>query len=420
MRNLGFTVWSLVLVGAGLVGGCVGDSPVGSGVDSGSTPDAATTPDASGADASVADTGSDTSSATDSGDAASDAAPPVDAVSDAPLPLVSFPTHASSAAILPNAGDLTDPVIIDTDATTVQLVANGPSVLPSGATFTKGVDRSVLAVGAVSIGKALVVKGKLALVVVASKGVSISAAITARGIGTVPGPGALTSGGGTGGLGISTTKGGGGGGFGDLGAAGGGVGGGLAGTTFNPLLTDLSGGAPGGNGSGPAGTCGGFSGLGGGGGGAVVISSVVSIMVNANGSIHVGGGGGAAGCNGNSAPGGGSGGLAFLEAPTITMNGFIAANGGGGGGGPSDVSNGIVGSDATLSTTPAAGGPSASGSGSGKGGNGAAGATVPTVGQAATSSGGGGGGLGRIRLRYRNVPTLGGTFSGTKQEYSNL
>ena len=341
------------------------------------------------------------------------------AVSDAPLPLVDFPTF--SGAILADAGDLIDPVIIDTDAVTVQLAADGGAALPAGATFVKGVNRSTLSIGALSIGKPLIVKGTLALVVVASKGVTLSSSVTARAIGTVRGPGGIPSGGGTGGLGLANTKGGGGGGFGDVGAAGGGTGGGLAGTSFGPLLTDLSGGAPGGNGSGPAGTCGGSTGLGGGGGGAVAFSSVVSIVVNANGSIHVGGGGGAAGCTGNSAPGGGSGGLAFLEAPTITMNGFIAANGGGGGGGPSDSSNGLVGSDATLSTTPAPGGPvQSSGSGSGKGGNGAAGATAPTVGQASTNSGGGGGGLGRIRLRYRTVPTLGGTFSGTKQEYSNL
>ncbi len=411
LPNRAFFLPSLLFV-AGIFTACVGDAVTGNGPDSGTPTDSGSP----GKDAT-----SDASLPADAGDASA----PVDSGPDGPAPLNAFPTHATATAVIANAGDLVGPAVIDTSALTIQMVANGPAVaLPANAKFVKSSDRSILSVGAFTVSSPLLVKGSLPLVVVASGAVSITATITANGVGVTPGPGGIASGstsGGAGGLGTASTKGGGGGGYGSSGGAGGGTGGGTAGTPFSAVYTDLFGGAPGGKGSGNAGQCGGNNGIGGAGGGALSIASPVSIDVSSTGKIHVGGGGGAPGCNGESAPGGGSGGLVFLEAPTITIDGLIASNGGGGGGGSSDVNNGNPGSDATLTTTPANGGPMASGSGSGKGGNGAAGSTAATAGTASTESGGGGGGLGRVRLRYRTAPVLGaGTVSGTREEYSDL
>jgi hypothetical protein len=116
-------------------------------------------------------------------------------------------------------------------------------------------------------------------------------------------------------------------------------------------------------------------------GGAVQISSATSIIVRTVGFINAGG----AGAFG----GGGSGGAILLEAPTVTVQGTLAANGGGGG-----VDN-AFGAGATPSSTPAAG--------ASNGGAGSAGPTtngsVGTLGDAGVNFyGGGGGGAGYIRI----------------------
>jgi hypothetical protein len=117
-------------------------------------------------------------------------------------------------------------------------------------------------------------------------------------------------------------------------------------------------------------------------GGAVQISSATSIIVRTVGFINAGGAG--------ALGGGGSGGAILLEAPTVTIDGTLAANGGGGG----SYSAG-VGAGATPSNTAAAG--------IGNGGGGSAGTTINgTAGQLGDAGinayGGGGGGAGFIRI----------------------
>jgi hypothetical protein len=116
-------------------------------------------------------------------------------------------------------------------------------------------------------------------------------------------------------------------------------------------------------------------------GGGVQISSATSIIIRNVGLINAGG----AGAYG----GGGSGGAILLEAPTVTVQGTLAANGGGGG------VDSTFGAGATPSSTPAAGGAN--------GGAGSAGPTINgslgVIGDAGTTFyGGGGGGAGYIRI----------------------
>lgn len=195
------------------------------------------------------------------------------------------------------------------------------------------------------------------------------------------GDGASTKGGNGGGpgggIGATYAAGAGGGSFGGLGGAGG---------DDNGGSTTASGAAPGaaygttalvpligGSGGGADMNCGG------GGGGAVQIVSSTSILVANGGGINAGG----ASSDGYYG-GGGSGGAILVEAPKVTVQGTVAANGGGGG----------YGCGGELASTPACGGSQYnSGIGSsGIDGNGAPGATNDGAG------GGGGGGAGRIRI----------------------
>lgn len=124
---------------------------------------------------------------------------------------------------------------------------------------------------------------------------------------------------------------------------------------------------------------GGDSYCGGGGGGALQIVSSTSIHVVAGGGINAGGA-----SSKNYHGGGGSGGAILVEAPKVTVQGTLAANGGGGG----------YGCGGELASTPACGGSSYQpGVGSSAiDGNGAPG------GDGDGSGGGGGGGAGRIRI----------------------
>jgi hypothetical protein len=158
-------------------------------------------------------------------------------------------------------------------------------------------------------------------------------------------------------------------------------------TTFEPLI----GGARGGDGD--------ASGLdGGGGGGGVEIVSITSIEVVSTGAINIGGGGG--GADGS---GGGSGGNIILQAPSITVDGTIAANGGSGGAG------GLPGNDATADDQAAASVMSTGQLFTASSGSGGTGSAAPTNGQITSGSGttaAGGGAAGRVL-----IGTLDGTFA---------
>ncbi len=345
-----------------------------------------------------------------------------------PGPIVPSHTTATFGA---GAADLpTNITIIDTDA--LSYVAGGNSVTPGPTIlFADSNNRAVLRVGAWTAQSPVRVNGARALIVLANGAVDLQAAIDASATNLwsnnsttpVPGPGGFGSAAGIGaGLpGVSGgRRGGGGGSFGTVGSNGAGFSGttgGAPGPVFGGMLTDLYGGAGGGSGFTFQSTCNGGTGLvpGGAGGGVVQITSATSIIVRAGAGVNVGGSGGNPGCdanNGDGGGGGGAGGEVFLEAPTITVNGTLAANGGGGGSGPSDTGTEVAGATGTLGTTPAAGGNNGKG---GNGGNGAAGSTAATAGAAVGGDGcgGGGGGQGRIWLRTRGVAadTTGATLS---------
>lgn len=122
------------------------------------------------------------------------------------------------------------------------------------------------------------------------------------------------------------------------------------------------------------------------GGGAVQIVAGQSITIRSFGAINAGGSGTT---NVNGSGGGASGGAILLEAPTVTIDGDLGANGGGG------MSGFGSGADATADATAAAGG-------SPYGGAGSAGTTINGAGgtsaTGANNTGGGGGGAGRIRI----------------------
>lgn len=140
------------------------------------------------------------------------------------------------------------------------------------------------------------------------------------------------------------------------------------------------------------------------GGGAIQISSGTSILVVGVGIITASGGGGSYG-------GGGSGGAILLEAPTITIEGNVTANGGGGGVYSSVGS--VAGQNGQANGQPAAGATPGSGASPPLGGAGSAGAmsggSAATFGDASVDVGGGGGGAGWIRL---NTTSGSATVSG--------
>jgi len=122
------------------------------------------------------------------------------------------------------------------------------------------------------------------------------------------------------------------------------------------------------------------------GGGAIQIVAGQGITVYTYGAINAGGSGG---LNVDDYAGGGSGGAILLEAPTVTINGNLGANGGGG------MSGFSAGADGTANATAAVGGSPYGGAGSaGTTTNGIAG----TASTGANAVGGGGGGAGRIRI----------------------
>ncbi len=230
--------------------------------------------------------------------------------------------------------------------------------------------------------------------------------------GTMDAPAGLGSGGGGAGGAIGTcTSGGGGGSHGGRGGSGGAlpaIEGGEPGSVHGETqLVPLTAGSGGGAGGQPEGAkC---AGEGGQGGGALLLASAVSIDVLVTGGIDAGGGAGLGGqgcgpsMGGGGGGGGGSGGAVLIEAPVVTILGYLlAAGGGGGAGAASDAIDGHDGTDGVLAWGPAQGGVgSLMGAGGGWGG-------LPLTGDAEaglgadcstmTSAGGGGGGDGIVRI----------------------
>jgi len=196
-----------------------------------------------------------------------------------------------------------------------------------------------------------------------------------------------------------------GGGGGNAAGSGGGIGGRAAnGTT---TITELRGGCAGQNGNGSA------PGTGGRGGGAVYLLAGNTIDIttsaNPNSGINAAGEGGgqgapdAANTASSGGGGGGAGGMILFDAPAITCDGLILANGGGGGEGSGETAQGNPGAD-PADTDPAVGG-----SGNPIGGNGGAGSSAVAAGIGTDGSngnsnagddgagGGGGGAAGLVK-----------------------
>jgi hypothetical protein len=306
------------------------------------------------------------------------------------VPLTTFPAGAGDVPISASG------CVVDTDKLTVDCVSPGADGgLPYVFVAAMQSDASpiaVLAVNSLSLSPAatLTLRGAVPLIVWSRTTVNLQGSFIAdpdfhptNGGGAVQTQSGTGGGPGGGGPGLSSPEvGGGGGGYcgagansqsvaGDSGAP---VPGGRAygNPTIVPLIGGSSGGAPPGAGGG------------GEGGGALEITAGTSIIVGSGGVVSVPGYVG----TGNGG-GGGSGGAILLEAPSVTINGVLAANGGGatvfaGGGG---------GQDGQPSAQPAMGQDAHSAVGSaGTQTSGADGAAT----QAATSSGGGG--AGRIRI----------------------
>ncbi|MCD6498594.1 MAG: hypothetical protein J7M25_09890 [Deltaproteobacteria bacterium] len=189
--------------------------------------------------------------------------------------------------------------------------------------------------------------------------IDVSARLTELGVGkyedwSTPGPGGFSGGalgesgqGGCGGQPGETTtwgSGSGAGGFGGPGGRGanrtespahpyffpGGPGGGVCG---NASLIPLMGGSGGGGGEptsqSPTGDAVHASSAGGGGGGAVLLAAGATVQISSTGGVSAAGGGGAV-CANSGGAGGGAGGGILIEAPYVSLAGFVAANGGGG------------------------------------------------------------------------------------------
>jgi hypothetical protein len=263
--------------------------------------------------------------------------------------------------------------------------------------------------------------------VTATIGLDTPAAIVATGTITVNGAivadaesihlagGTVSSGQGVGGNGVDSLApyvGGGGGSFCGVGGAGGNAtsANGAPGPTYgNATLIPLT---LGGEGGGQSAT----TDSGGAGGGAIQLVAGTSITLAASSVLSAAGGGGWG--SSSSGNGGGSGGALLLEAPTVTVQGTIAANGGGGGAGGSlltgEGTSALIGTDGTHTTTGAAGGigGETGGTGSGTSGTGGAGSGIAVDGGNGGASGGGGGaGFIRINTRSGTATTTGATFS---------
>lgn len=362
------------------------------------------------ADAGISD-GSD-----GGGSAVSDASPADAALVDAaqnPDPILEDVIHVPAIKEFAGVADLSisGTVLIDTS----DLTLDGANP-PSGAVFDTSPQEDVTGPGlailhirtlTVEAGATLRVVGSRPIAIIASQQVTISGVIDVSADRGTPGAGGATSGSGNGAGGDAPADGGavqpggGGAGFGSFGGSGGdgfSEAGGQGGATYgSPSQSVLFGGSAGGlSADCPADTAGA-------GGGAIDIYSAKLISIPTGGGINAGGGGGAGGnvCGSvfGGGGGGGSGGAIFLQAPSVTQGGTLAANGAGGGSGAGKTGSqpGTAGNDATLDASVA---PGAVGPG-GNGGAGAVGTAAATSGEPLAlfgGGGGGGGGVGRITV----------------------
>ncbi len=361
---------------------------------SSATPDAGTPADAGADDGSsgALDAGAMDAPLTDGGvpEAATDAAA---GFVPSNVPLTTFPSSAGDVTIA------TSPCTADTDKLTIDCVGPGSDGgIPYAfvkAMQSDGSPVAVLAVNSLSVATtgALSLKGSLPLIVWARTTVNIQGSFTAdptfhptNGGGAVAAPSGTGGGPGGGGAGTSNPE---------VGGSGGGYCG-VGGAGANSSIVTMDAGSPvaGGHAYGNAsivplisGSAGGAPmavGGGGEGGGAIEITAGTSVTVAAGGVISVPGYGGSG--NGGA---GGSGGSILLEAPSVTIDGTLAANGGGG----AVFSGGGGAQDGQPGGQPAMGEDAHSAVGSaGTQINGADGAATTM----ATSSGGGG--AGRIRI----------------------
>ena len=340
------------------------------------------TMDAGGADTGTVDTGAPETGAAD---AATGFTP-------SNVPLTTFAEGAGDVTV-------TNTCTADTDALTLDCVGPGsdgglPYVFVK-AMQSDGTSVAVLAVNSLSIAPtgALGLRGSSPIIVWARTTVDIQGSFTAdpdfhptNGGGFVAAASGAGGGPGGGGAGTSNPR---------VGGSGGGYCG-VGGAGANSSIVTLDAGSPiaGGHAYGNASIVpliagsagGGVMGEGGGGegGGAIEITAGTSIIARAGGAISVPGYGGTG--NGGA---GGSGGAILLEAPSVTIDGNLAANGGGG----AVFAGGGGAQDGQPNATPAMGEDTRSAVGSaGAQINGADGAATTM----ATSSGGGG--AGRIRI----------------------
>ena len=321
------------------------------------------------------------------------------------VPLASFPADIGDVTVSATG------CVADTDKLTVDCVSHGPDGgLPYvfvAAMQTDGSPVAVLAVNSLSVSPSasLSVKGSAPLLVWARTTVNIQGSFIAdpafhptNGGGAIETQSGTGGGPGGGGPGLSNPE------------VGGGGGGycGTGGTGANSQIVAIDAGAPvpGGRAYGTAaivpligGSSGGAPlsvGGGGEGGGSIEITAGASIIIGSGGAVSVPGYGG----TGNGG-GGGSGGAILLEAPSVTVDGVLAANGGGG----AVFSGGGGAQDGQPSAHPAAGQDANSAVGSA--GAQLAGADGAAT-QSATSSGGGG--AGRIRINSATgMATIGAT-----------
>jgi hypothetical protein len=146
------------------------------------------------------------------------------------------------------------------------------------------------------------------------------------------------------------------------------------------------------------------------GGGAVYLIAVTNIVVTGMIDASGAGAGGASGSNGGNkgGGGGGAGGMVVFDAPSLSIQGSVFANGGGGGEG-SDFMSGGSAFDPFGYMAGGLGGSGASGGG-GDGGDGAAGTSNGATGGDGGGGNGGGGGGGGVGVIY----TYGGTTTSTQ------
>jgi len=255
-------------------------------------------------------------------------------------------------------------------------------------------------------GATLSTRGRRALVLLVSEEVLVEGTIDVGANGRTPGPGGGAGGdrredgghpgggerGDLDGVFGGQQGGGGGGGHAAAGGPGGTDDGGIGGDG-GVLVSDPEGEPLVGGGGGAGGADVDDGGPGGGGGGAIQISAGERILVRSAGILRAPGAGGAR--SGEGAGGGGAGGTIYLEAPTVTMNGVLAANGGGGGGAGDGSTSGTRGQDVADRTPGGNEGPGNGNGGLGGGGGGLDG--LP--GGDGEPGGGGGGAAGRVVVR---------------------